>query len=131
MYRVFAAILGERLQNDVETKGIIGPWQSGFRVGRRIEDCLFALSESISWAREEKQGLIASFLDIRKAYDTVDREKLWETMTENGLDMAWVEFFKELYDRSFVFAKIGKNESEMFRLTKGLRQGAPVQRHCS
>ena len=61
VYRIFPSILRDRLQDDIETRELVGPWQSGFRSGGRLEDSLFVLTEAIGWARKNQRKLIASF----------------------------------------------------------------------
>lgn len=38
-----------------------------------------------------------SFLDIRGAYDNVNREKLWSQLREYGLDRKMIEFLQQVY----------------------------------
>ena len=70
--------------------------------------------------------MVASFLDIKRAYDdTVDRCKLWALILEFELHKWWIEFFEEMYDKSYIFSTKNGEVSEKFRLKKGLRQGCP------
>ena len=71
----------------MEEHGILGEIQNGFRTGRRGDDCLFILTSAIELSRKSKKGLVAAFLDCSKAYDRVNRAKLWEILEALGLDM--------------------------------------------
>lgn len=75
LYRVTTQILGRRLQLWVETEGILGCLQNGFRRDRRIDN-LFVLTQCLEVALQEGRPLLAAFLDLLKAYDSVDRRCL-------------------------------------------------------
>ena len=70
--------------------------QNGFRKDRRGEDNIFILTSAIESARHQKVGLICVFLDASKAYDRVDRGKLWRTLEERGMDSAITELIRHL-----------------------------------
>ncbi|XP_037555929.1 uncharacterized protein LOC119432849 [Dermacentor silvarum] len=78
-------VVKARLQRWVKATGILGELQIGFRQGRRIEDILFVITQSIELALQAGDPLYVAFLDIAKAYDCVDREILWKILAEMGL----------------------------------------------
>src|SRR6266478_2252790 len=130
IYRLFMQIFKGRLQEMMENENKIGPWQCGFRRGFRIEDNLFVLTQVKEMATKQGKNLIGGFIDIKKAYDMVDREKLFDIMISEGIQDAWVELLKDVYTDNEIFIKIGKQESDKFRIDRGLRQGCPTSTVC-
>ena len=70
--------LRERINGWVEESGMLGDIQGGFRKGRKTEDNLFMLERMIEMAKVRKECLMVAFIDMEKAYDRVNRKKLFE-----------------------------------------------------
>jgi len=49
--------------------------QSGFRKGRSCMDCIFSFSQIIEKHREFNIPKYISFIDFKKVFDSVDRDK--------------------------------------------------------
>ena len=54
--------------------------QNGFRKGRSCKDCIFSASQIIEKHREFNIPTYTAFIDFKKAFDSVDRDKLWTIM---------------------------------------------------
>lgn len=63
------------------------------------------------------------FVDLEKAYDRVDRKGVWEVMKMNGVGGRTLEAVKSFYNGSEACVTVGNEESEMFAVNVGLRQG--------
>lgn len=64
-----------------------------------------------------------AFMDIEKAFDTVHRRKIWESLENRGVDTKLIRAIRSLYSNNKNYV-ISKNmRSTMFRTTGGLRQG--------
>ena len=70
----------ERLDKWTKYSEMLGEIQCGFRRGRRTEDNLFMLERLIEMVNGRKEEIFVAFLDIEKAYDRVNRKKLFEVM---------------------------------------------------
>ena len=70
---------------DVWKSGMLGDIQGGFRKGRRREDDLFMLERMIEMVKVRKECLMVAFIDMEKAYDRVNRKKLFEVMRGYGV----------------------------------------------
>ena len=67
------------------TAGLIDVKQGGFRAGRGCVDQIFTLKQMGEKAREKKCNVYASFIDLEKAYDRVNREALWQVLRINDV----------------------------------------------
>ena len=52
----------------------------GFRKGRICTDAMFTVQQIIEKRKEHNLPLFLLFIDYEKAYDNVNRDKLWEAM---------------------------------------------------
>ena len=68
----------ERIDKWTEDSGMLGEIQGGFRRGRCTEDNLFMLERLIEMVKGRKEEVFMAFLDMEKAYDRVNRKKLFE-----------------------------------------------------
>lgn len=126
LYRLFAKCLVSRMQKWIQENGILGEMQNGFRPGRRGEDNLFILTSAIELCRKQKKGLVCAFLDCSKAYDKVDRAKLWDILNALGMDRKWIKLIQLLYTENRIILRHNSTESHAMTTQEGLRQGCPL-----
>jgi len=81
-YKVYAAVLAERLREEVEVKGILPPSQTGFRKGMGTIDQIYVLINK--GIPRGKGKMLVMFVDMKAAFDSVDRESLIEGYEEEG-----------------------------------------------
>ena len=85
LYKVYVGILGERLRSEIEEKGVLPPNQTGFRKGMGVVDNIYVLNYLINRQLAKKGGrMVAMFVDLKAAFDSVGRRVLGEAMQERG-----------------------------------------------
>lgn len=83
LYKIYVAILTEKLRAEVEGKGILQRNQTGFRMGMGTIDNIYVLNYIMNKQIERRGGkLVALFVVLKAAFDSVDREVLLETIRE-------------------------------------------------
>jgi hypothetical protein len=76
----------------------LSPEQCGFREGRSTLQQVAALQEDIiQFQHSHNRPATVVFLDIAKAYDTVDRDLLWQLCENAGFLIALLKTLKELF----------------------------------
>ena len=77
--KVFTAILNKRLYAWAENEEKIRKEQAGFRKGYSTIDHIFTLITMVKSKLDSRRGgkVSVAFIDYKKAFDTVDRDKLW------------------------------------------------------
>lgn len=76
-YKLYAAVLNERIRTDMERKGIIDDTQAGFRKERSTIDNVYILQHVVKREIKKKGGKVfAFFIDLWAAFDSVNRNKL-------------------------------------------------------
>lgn len=95
--KIYALVLTERLRKEVEGKGMLSKNQVGFRKGKGTMDNIFVLKYLINRQLKKKGGkLIALFVDLKAAFDTVSRKTVVEAMKERGVRKGLVEKIEEM-----------------------------------
>lgn len=84
--KVLQKMVNQRLLWFLESNELLNKHQSGFRQGRSTTEQIINLESEIQTAFRYKQHLIAIFLDIEKAYDTVWKYNILSSMKEFGLE---------------------------------------------
>ncbi|XP_024886911.1 golgin subfamily A member 6-like protein 1, partial [Temnothorax curvispinosus] len=111
--KVYVAVLAERLREEVEHKGIIPPNQTGFRKGMRTVDNIYVLNYLINRQIRRKGGkVVALFVDLKAAFDSVDREVLMEALRERGVREGLVERIEEVLRETRSRVRAGKELGE-------------------
>ncbi|KAL6420056.1 hypothetical protein ACFW04_011913 [Cataglyphis niger] len=80
--KVYASVLTNRLSNEVEKKGLVLQNQTGFRKGLGTMDNIFILNYLMNRQLGKKKDKLAFFIDLKAAFDSVNRRKLVEAMSE-------------------------------------------------
>lgn len=120
-------MLAERLSKEVEGKRILPETQAGFRKGRGTTDNIVILNHLVD---RELNGIgekmNAFFVDLKTAFDRVDRRVLWKVMEERGIRKGLTERVKQVYKETRNKIKVEDRESSPFWTTKGVRQSCPL-----
>ena len=82
----------------------------GFRKDRGGEDCIFILKSAIEIAKHERTGIITCFLDCTKAYDRIDRNRLWKVLEEKNMPKPILKLIKLFYTCNKVTLHCGEHK---------------------
>jgi len=63
------------------------------------------------------------FIDLKKAYDSVRREVLYNILSEYGVPMKLASQIKVCLNETYSRVQVGKNLCDMFLIKNGLKQG--------
>ncbi|PFX12093.1 RNA-directed DNA polymerase from mobile element jockey [Stylophora pistillata] len=103
--------------------------QCGFRQGRSTTDMTFAVQQVQEKCREQNMDLYALFVDLTKAFHTVDRAALWKVLQKLGCPRKFVTLIRLFHDSMTGLVLSGGEASEPFEITNCVKQGcvlAPV-----
>ena len=81
----------------VEEKGLVAEEQGGFRRDRGCRDQVLMLMLLGPIKARSRRGMFATFIDFWKAYDRVDRNKLWQCLQGSGVGGLAVAFLQAAY----------------------------------
>ena len=119
--KVFARVLLNRVRSHLLSSQRLE--QSGFTPKRSTTDRILALRVLIERKREFRQGLLAAYVDLRKAFDSVNRDVLWRILELRGVPTHLIMLMSALYTGTVSAVRWGANISEFFPVNAGVRQG--------
>ncbi|XP_036148444.1 uncharacterized protein LOC118647508 [Monomorium pharaonis] len=124
---VYAKILAERLEKEIEEKSIMPENQAGFRSKRGTIDNIYVLNYLVNKNIDKKGGkLVALFVDLKAAFDSVDRGILIKTMRERGIREGLITRVEMVLRETKSRVRVGDETDEEFWTGRGVRQGCPL-----
>ncbi|BHF70797.1 hypothetical protein SprV_0301385000 [Sparganum proliferum] len=120
--KIFARILLNRLNNHLE-QGLLPESQCGFRRHRGTTDMIFAARQLQEKCQNMRTRLYSTFVDLTKAFDTVNREGLWKIMQKFGCPERFTQMVRQLHDGMMARVTDNGAVSEAFAVTNGVKQG--------
>ena len=122
--KVLLKIVAARLSAYCEARNLLLEEQCGFRPHRPTTDMMFAVRRLQDFGRKARAPLFLCFIDLQKAYDSVDRTLLWQVLARFGTPPQMIEAIRQFHDgmRACVRSDDGRC-SEWFEVAQGLRQG--------
>ena len=125
-YKILARILAVRLQRTMERERMFSVGQAGFRMGKTTHLHILALRMfAEEQRRQEKEGLIA-FVDLKKAYDSVEHWALDRAATKLGFKGKSRELLRMMVRDSQVKVITPYGLTEEIELKRGIKQGCPL-----
>lgn len=115
-----------RLNYVFESKGVLASYQYGFRKGRSTLDALIKFETDIKKALSMKEGLVAVYFDVEKAYDMLWKEGLLLKLKKIGIEgrmYNWILSF--LLDRT-IQVRVGNELSQTVSVENGTPQGSVI-----
>src|SRR6218665_2768557 len=91
----------KRLNDYVEEKSILYKFQYGFRKGHSTDLALINMQDQITKAIDMEKYLIGVFLDLAKAFDTVDHSILLDKLGHYGIRGTTHLWFKSYLEHRF------------------------------
>ncbi|RHZ29268.1 hypothetical protein DYB37_011355, partial [Aphanomyces astaci] len=128
-YKLFAQVLALRLQPLLSQ--IIGDQQQGFVPGRTLDDSISRFQRALLEQRHDPGVPAAASagiacLDIRKAYDSLERAHLECTMQSMGFPPLFTTLVARLHENTTVRFVVNGRRSHIIAPTSGIRQGCPL-----
>ena len=99
--------------------GIQNNLQIGFEKGRSIADHLFVLSTLIDQARLCGQDIFLVFIDMKQAYDRVNRTKLFRKLTSYQVPAKIIKIIMDQYDNIQNCVLTDEGRSAFFTTSQG------------
>ena len=108
--KILSRVILNRL-NDCLVDTICSDSQCGFRKGRGTVGMVFSLRQIQEKAREQNKPLYMLFIDLTKAFDTVNREALWHVLSKVGMSDNLRNIIMSLHDGMKARVVLSKNAS--------------------
>jgi hypothetical protein len=125
--KILSNIILFRIAGTVEE--VLPESQCGFRSQRSTADMIFAIRQLQEKSKEQKMDLFMVFIDLTKAYDTVNRVLLWKLLARYGIPDRLIKIIRSMHEGMKAKLNLDVGVSEEIPINNGLRQGcvkAPV-----
>ena len=96
--KVLLKLGSRRLSANCEAKGLLQEEQCGFRPNRSTADMMFVVRRLQETWRKARVSLFMYFVDLQKAYDTIDRPLLWQVLTRIGVPPQMIAVIQQFHD---------------------------------
>ena len=126
--KLFTSILNNRLYDYIVQKGILKAEQGGFRKMHGTVDSIFTLkmvSDKYVKSKPQKHRnlLFSCFIDFRKTFDCITRQKLFDKLRKEGVQGRFLDVLISMYSNDKSAVKIDNKLTESFICHAGVKQG--------
>ena len=119
--KLFSRVVLNRIQTIVDEQLL--ERQAGFRANRSTIEQIFSLRIVMEKYKQHNKPPHMCFIDIQKAYDSVNRDLLWKICKSYGLTDKIVNLLKMLHNNSKAKVRINGQLSDSFDIETGVMQG--------
>ena len=122
--KILELVVKGQLMHYLNCNNLLIPEQSGYREGHSCESALNLVLAKWKEKIEAKETILAVFLDLKRAFETISRPLLLQTMKRFGIvGTAYKWFESYLYDRTQK-TRFDNFDSESLANTLGVPQGS-------
>ena len=103
--------------------------QCGIRRGRSTIDMIFVARQLQDKCREQHQDLYLAFVDLTKAFDTVNRDLLWNILRKFGCPQTLIAILQQFHAGMCAQVVMAGSQSSSFPVEVGVKQAcvlAPI-----
>ena len=122
--KILEKLFDNRLQSFIDKHSILSDSQYGFRSSCSTSSALIELIEEISTSLDNKKIAIGVFIDLRKAFDTIDHKLLLSKLDHYGVRGQSNNWIKSYLEHREQFVQIGDYKSDLLTILCGVPQGS-------
>ena len=124
--KVFEKLTLIRLTSFVNRYELLSDSQYGFRQGRSISQASIRLTTLITQSFHKKEYSACFFLDLRKAFDTIDHDILLRKLYNFGFRGPIHNYLRSYNTNRKQYVQVGDSKSDELHITKGVPQGSMI-----
>ena len=122
--KVLLKIIARRLSEYCELVGILPEERNGFRPNHSTTDMMLVVRRLQELARKKQILLYVCFIDLTKAYDSVDRTLLWTVLACFSVPHDIISVIRQFHDGMQTCMRLDDRVcSGWFAVEQGLREG--------
>ena len=123
--KLFNSLLRNRLDAKCNSEQLISKYQISGKKGARTSDHLLVLKHIIDkYVKQGRSRLFVCFFDLRKAFDTVNRTRLFfDLLSQYNVGGNFLKIIQNIYSDNKMFIKLEKGLTQPFITASGVKQG--------
>ncbi|MFS7977372.1 putative RNA-directed DNA polymerase [Helianthus anomalus] len=98
--------------------------------GRSTTEAIHILRRLMEKYREKKRDLHMVFIDLEKAYDSVPRRLIWDSLESRGVSGKYIDLIRDMYVRTETSVRAPVGDTDSFPVEVGLHQGGIFRGAC-
>ena len=122
--KILEKLFYNRLASFVETNSLLSEGQYGFRRNRGTNHALLELVEKITNATENKKVTVGVFVDLKKAFDTIDHSILIKKLMHYGVRTNSIKWIESYLNHRTQYVKFNNSCSDQMKMLCGVPQGS-------
>ena len=122
-YKICMGILRTKIENHISKNNLTRDQQFGFTKQRRTTDSIYALIYAINHSKKYNYNLIITAVDFKKAFDSINRNKLLETMQKHKLHPKAIDIIINIYKNEKTVLTKENEFLDDIEITSGIKQG--------
>ena len=122
--KVLERIMYNRVYNHLNSKGLLHEKQFGFQRNNSTEHAIFQLTRDIASSFEKGEYTLGVFIDLSKAFDTVDHQILIKKLQYYGIDGTALEWFKSYLSNRKQYISTQEISESCLDIICGVPQGS-------
>ncbi|CAK1600921.1 unnamed protein product [Parnassius mnemosyne] len=122
--KILEKVINKRLTNYLEKHNLLSHCQYGFRPKRSTQDAVHELTDFIVTNLDSKKKVVAIFLDLAKAFDTVSVPLLLNRLEDLGIRNTQLKLFSNYLTGRYQRVRIGGCCSDDLPVSYGVPQGS-------
>ena len=122
--KILEKLFCKRLNNFLEKNKVIANSQYGFRENRSTSTALLELLEEITAASDQNKYTVGVFIDLRKAFDTIDHNLLIKKLESYGLRGIVNTWLHSYLTNRKQYVELDKVSSSFLKVICGVPQGS-------
>ena len=124
MSKVVEKTIAKQLSEYFEENKLFNQNQYGFRTGHSTEHAALELVDNITSQMDNNETPINIWLDLSKAFDTIDHNILLDKLKYYGLDDTAIKLFRSYLTNSYQYVQIENAKSQLLEINTGVPQGS-------
>ena len=120
--KILSRIIFKRINLHI-ADNVLPESQCGFRSGRGTVDVIFTIRQLQEKCQEQCRDLFQVFIDLTKAFDTVNRKALWLILGKLGCPEKLISILKLFHHDMKTMLNIGGKLAEHITVENGVKQG--------
>ena len=122
--KIFEKVIFQQLLSYMNQYSLLSMEQFGFRPGHSTELAALRLVDNLVKEMDENRVPLSIFIDLSKAFDTLDHEILLSKLSYYGVSSNVKDLFRSYLSNRHQYVEFNNSESDTKVITTGVPQGS-------